>query len=274
MSTPTTAAGHPAPRADCLAASDGGITFDVSGPADLGTVLVLKRRGGKGPADELRLPLTRPGGGAAPRAVLPATAELAEGRWDACTETGEAVQPGIRDLRVLVDRAPGSGPVAVRVPYPTADGRLAVRCWRRAPHAEAGELAFAPEQGAMTVAGLLYGAELGEGPVALARQRSGERVHEVPVTGEGREFGFTLPYEPLVEHPEGAEDAGTGKERLWELWLRPAAGAAPVRISRLLDDVWDKKSIFVYPKQHVAGHTVAPCYTGDNDLCVRVTPEG
>lgn len=274
MSTPTTAAGHPAPRADCLAASDGGITFDVSGPAAFGTVLVLKRRGGKGLADELRLPLEPPGEGSTSRAALPATADLAEGRWDAYTETGEVVQPGVRDLRVLVDQAPASGPVSVRVPYPTADGRLAVRCWRRSPHAEAGELAFAPEQGAMTVTGLLYGAELGEGPVARARLRSGERVHEVPVTGEGRAFGFTLPYGPLVAGPEGSEDAGAGKERLWELWLRPAAGAAPVRISRLMDDVWDKKSIFVYPKQRIAGHTVAPCYTGDNDLCVRVAPAG
>ncbi|GGT41578.1 hypothetical protein GCM10010271_52020 [Streptomyces kurssanovii] len=268
MSTPTTAEEHPAPRADCLAASDGGITFDVSGPAALGTVLVLRRRGGKGAADELRLPLTPPDDGAPARAVLPATAELAEGRWDAYTETGEAVQPGIRDLRVLVDRAPASGPVAVRVPYPTADGRLALRCWRRAPHAEAGELAFALERGAMSVTGVLYGAELGDGPVAQARLRAGERTHEVPVTGEGGAFGFTLPYGPL------AEDAGAGKERLWELWLRPAAGAAPMRISRILDDVWDKKSIFVYPKQRLAGHTVAPCYTGDNDLCVRVTPAG
>lgn len=273
MSASTTGAGHPAPLADCLAGSDGGITFDVFGPA-LGTVLVLKRRGGKGPADELRLPLEPPGEGSAPRALLPATADLAEGRWDAYTDTGEAVRPGIRDLRVIVDRAPASGPVAVRVPYPTADGRLAVRCWRRAPHAEAGELAFAPQQRAMTVTGLLYGAELGEGAVARARMRSGERVHEVPVTGGDRVFGFTLPYELLVTGPEGGEDAGAGKERSWELWLRPAAGAAPVRISRLLDDVWDKKSIFVYPEQRIAAHTVAPCYTGDNDLCVRVTPAG
>jgi hypothetical protein len=271
MSTPTTAERHLAPRADCLAAGDGRITFDVFGPAAVGAVLVLRRRGGKAPADELRLPLTPPGDGTPARAVLPATAELAEGRWDAYTETGEAVQPGIRDVRVLVDQAPASGPVAVRVPYPTADGRLALRCWRRAPHAEAGDLAFAPEQGAMSVTGVLYGAELGDGPVAQARLRAGERMHEVPVTGEGRAFGFTLPYGPLAE---GAEGAGAGKERLWELWLRPAAGAAPMRISRILDDVWDKKSIFVYPKQRIAGHTVAPCYTGDNDLCVRVTPVG
>ncbi|MGW7289466.1 hypothetical protein ACWGH4_28730 [Streptomyces sp. NPDC054847] len=270
MSTPT-AEEHPAPRADCLAASDGGITFDVSGQAASGAVLVLRRRGGKGPADELRLPLKPEGDRAAARAVLPATAELAEGRWDAYTETGRAVLPGIRDLRVLVDRAPASGPVAVHLPYPTADGRLAVRCWRRAPHAEAGELAFAAEQGAMSVTGVLYGAELGEGARAQARLRAGERMHEVPVTGEGRAFGFTLPYGPLAA---GAEDAGAGKERLWELWLRPAAGAAPMRISRILDDVWDKKSIFIYPKQRIAGYTVTPCYTGDNDLCVRVTPAG
>jgi hypothetical protein len=134
----------------------------------------------------------------------------------------------------------------------------------RAPHAEAGAIGLAPEQGAMSVEGVLYGTELGEGAVAEARLNSGGRVHEVPVTGEGRAFGFTLPYAPISDTPPV-------KEQLWELWLRPAKGADGIRISRSLDDVWDKKGIFVYPKQTTAGYRAAPCYTGDNDLCVRLT---
>ncbi|MGX6740397.1 hypothetical protein [Streptomyces xantholiticus] len=263
MSMPMTSTG-PIPRADCLADADGTITFDVAGGAATGTALVLKRRGGKGTADELRLPLTRSGDGAA-RAVLAPSAELAEGRWDVCAESGEALEAGIRDVRAIVDQDPVPGPVVVRVPYPTADGRLAVRCWVRAPHAEAGAIDLAPEQVAMSVEGVLYGAELGEGAVARARLRSGDRVHEVPVTGEGRAFGFTLPFGPLTE--------GAAEEQWWELWLCPAPDAAEVRISRILDDVWDKKSIFVYPKQRTAVGSAAPCYTGDNSLCVRITTE-
>lgn len=265
----STSTGRQTPRADCIADAAGGITFDVAGAGAPDAVLVLKRRGGKGAADELRLPLTPSGDSrdGVSRAVLPSTVELAEGRWDAYTDSGEAVEPGIRDLRALVDQAPETGRITVRIPYPTADGRLAVRCWVRAPHAEAGPIGLTQQQGAMTVEGMLYGAELGEGAVAEARLRSGDRVHEMPVTGEGRAFGFILPYGSLAEQP-------VGKEQLWDLWLRPAADADGIRISRILDDVWDRKGIFVYPKQSTDTFVATPCYTGDNDLCVRLTAAG
>jgi hypothetical protein len=152
----------------------------------------------------------------------------------------------------------------VRVPYPTQDGRLRVRSWLRAPHAEAGDIGLAPERGAMTVEGMLYGVELGEGAVAEARLPAGDRVHTVPVRGEGRAFGFTLTYGPMAEVP-------VAKEQLWELWLRPAADAPGIRISRILDDIWDKRGIFVYPRLATDNFRVAACYTGDNDLCVRLT---
>jgi hypothetical protein len=264
----TTSAERQTPRADCIADTAGGLTFDVAGVGAPDAVLVLRRRGGggKSAADELRLPLT-PSREGASRAVLPSTVYLAEGHWDTYTDSGNAVEPGIRDLRALVDQAPETGRITVRIPYPTANGRLAVRCWVRAPHAEAGPIGLAPEQTAMTVEGVLYGAELGEGAVAEARLRSGDRVHEVPVSGEGRIFGFTLPYGPLAERP-------VAEEQLWELWLRPAADAAGIRISRILDDIWDRRSIFVYPKQSMETCVAAPCYTGDNDLCVRLTAAG
>ncbi|MFJ8648163.1 hypothetical protein ACIRNI_18860 [Streptomyces sp. NPDC093546] len=258
--TPAPVPGEP-PRADCVADAAGGITFDIAVVDTAEPALVLRRRGGTGgPADEARLPLT-PAGAGHLRAVLPSTMELPEGRWD--VYLGErAVEPGIRDLRSLVDRIPDEeGPVAVRIPYPTADGRLAVRSWVRGPHAEAGDLSFG--EGACTVEGTLYGAGLGPGAVAEARL--GERVHRVPTAGEKGAFVFTLPYEPL------AEDRPADGELLWELWLRPDADAEPVRVSRILDDVWDRKSVFVYPAHQAEGYRAAPCYTTDNTLCVRVT---
>ncbi|MFE7776671.1 hypothetical protein ACFU5O_22845 [Streptomyces sp. NPDC057445] len=247
------------PRADCIADSAGGVTFDMAGIAAADAVFVLRRRGGTAPADTLRLPLT-PAGGERARAVLPSTVELAEGHWDACTDDDIAVEPGIRDLRALVDRIPESARVAVRVPYPTADGRLAVRSWVREPHAEAGDIGF--EQGSCTIEGVLYGAALGEGAVAEAR--FGGKVHQLAVTSDGAAFGFTLPYTVLVEAP-------VVKQQMWTLWLRPAEGAEPVRISRILDDVWDRKSIFVYPTHEAGGYRATPCYSNDNDLCVRLT---
>ncbi|MFF8291639.1 hypothetical protein ACF068_20740 [Streptomyces sp. NPDC016309] len=254
-----------APRADCVADSAGGITFDIAVVEAAEPVLVLRRRGGSGPSDEARLPLTPAGegpGGGHVRAVLPSTMELAEGRWDVYLD-GRPVEPGVRDLRALVDRVPdGEGGVSVRLPYPTADGRLVVRSWVRAPHAEAGDVVLG--EGVCTVEGTLYGARAGAGAVVEARL--GGTVHRVPAEAEeGGAFAFTLAYDTLVERPVTAE-------RLWELWLRPAADAEPVRISRLLDDVWDRKNVFVYPVHRGEGYTAAPCYTTDNDLCVRITP--
>ncbi|MEU2181751.1 hypothetical protein [Streptomyces thermolilacinus] len=263
MTGTTGAARHHAPRADCVADSAGGLTFDMAGHEPGGPVepvLLLSRRGAD-PADEVGLPLT-PGGDGRFRAVLPSTVELAEGHWDVSV-AGRPVEPGIRDVRALVDRVPeASGPVRARVPYPTPDGRLAVRGWLRPRHAEAGDLTFG--EGGCTVEVRLYGAEPGEGAVAEARW--GPQVLQVPVVGgEGGAFAFTLPYGVLAEPPPD-------KQRMWQLWLRPSAGAEPVRIARVLDDVWDRRGVFVYPETEGDGFRAAPCYSADNELCVRVVP--
>ncbi|GAA4925766.1 hypothetical protein ACFPM3_09880 [Streptomyces coeruleoprunus] len=248
---------HSAPRADCVADSAGGITFDIAAADVAEPVLVLRLRGSD-PAEETRLPLTPTVEGQC-RAVLPSTVELVEGRWDVYVGD-RAVEPGLRDVRALVDRVPEpEGPVAVRIPYPTAEGRLAVRSWVRAPHAEAGAVGFG--QGTCTVEGRLYGADLG--PDAAAEARLGERVVRLPVDGEKGEFTFTLPYDRLAE-------GGVAKQQMWELWLRPAEGADPVRLARILDDVWDRRNVFVYPEYEGEGYRAAPCYTTDNELCVRL----
>ncbi|WP_406418107.1 FixH family protein [Streptomyces sp. NBC_00873] len=271
--------------ADCIADADGRITFDLlrdrrEGGAS-GAVLLLRLRGTKGRSDraveDVRLPLSPDGDGRL-RAVLPGTAELAEGRWDAWvqqpgTDGETAVAPGIRDLRALVDRTPDPGGavggVVVRIPYPTADGRLAVRCWVRAPHAEAGPITFGPA--AMTVDGTLYGAELGDDACVEARPAGRpERSCRAPVTGRDGSFSFSLPYDPPTAGPVTAP-------QLWELWLLPGgpsgSGTGRIRISRILDDIWDRKKIFVYPPRATTGDILAaPCYSADNDLCLRLEP--
>lgn len=95
----------------------------------------------------------------------------------------------------------------------------------------------------------------------------------MPVTGDGEEgtFAFTLPLDELA-------DGAVTEPRLWTLWLIPGTAedgpAGGVRISRILDDVWDRKKIFVYPGRSTGeGSRATPCYTTDNDLCVRLEPE-
>lgn len=260
-------------RADCAADPAGALTFDLAPTAAPGpeAVLLLRYRGAAGTTVRLPLSSTAPG---RLRAVLPTTTALPEGRWDAYVEEPGSdrtltVVPGLRDLRTLVDRTPDSGTAAIssRVPYPTLDGRLALRSWHRAPHAEAGTLRVGPS--GMSAEGVLYGVGAGEGAVVEARL-PGEptRVHRVPLTaaGEAGGFTFTLPYAPLATEP-------VTEVRLWRLWLIPSAGAKAVRISRILDDIWSRDKTHVYPGRPVADGVLAtPCYTSANDLCVRLDP--
>ncbi|GAA2632774.1 hypothetical protein [Streptomyces axinellae] len=297
--------GQRGPTADCTADIAGGLTFDVrlpTGAGDQDPGLLLRRRPGpSGETEEVRLPLTPvvktadgavtaggPGGGEVVlRAALPSTVRLTEGRWNVFLALeGQAprrLSPGVNDLRSLVDRTPREGRtwLGVRIPYATEHGNLTVRAWLRWPHAEAGSLRVM--DGGMVLRGRLYGA----GITPAARLEAWPRRGEGPpvlaaVTAEGEDFTAALPYPPLADH------------QLWDLWLRPAAGAEAVRVARILDDVPDKKRIFTFPacsltpsppgaaptateddeQSETPGPrgavTAKPYYTLNNDLAVRI----
>lgn len=253
------------PRADCVADSAGGLTFDVSAAGEAaGAHMVLRRRDGH---EEVCLPLT-PAGDGRLRAALPSSVALPEGRWDAYArvDSGEPrrLRLGATDLRSLAARTPSGsrGHVAVRIPYATRQGRLVVRSWLRAPHAEVGELLVG--QGVLTVSGRMYGAGLG--PHARAEihgRHASVPVRRAEVLADRAEFRFKVVYAAL-------------EPGVWDLWLRPAGEAGPaVRVARLLDDVADKKPVFTYPRTRVDAPygpvEAGPYYTRDNDLSVSVT---
>ncbi|MHC0430516.1 hypothetical protein ACX6XY_10040 [Streptomyces sp. O3] len=256
---------------DCVADSAGGLTFDLADPGTTGAAhLLLRLRGGDAddPADEVRLPLT-PAGDGRLRAVLPSSVGLPEGRWDAYAEYGGGVPrrlvPGRSDLRSLVDRVPSGrrGHVAVRIPYATQYGKLTVRAWHRAPHAEAGELLVG--DGELTVRGRVFATTLTADAYVEARARTRPALtHRAEVTRQGPDFTCAVAYRELA-----------GRRGVWDLWLYPAGAAGPgVRIARLLDDVADKKPVLTYPVTRLdTAHgpvEAGPYYTADNDLSVRV----
>ncbi|MGW6909997.1 hypothetical protein [Streptomyces sp. NPDC054940] len=117
MTTPVSQA---APlRADCIADSAGGLTFDVTAAVatEAAAHLVLRHREGH---EEVTLPLT-PATTGRLRAALPSSVALPEGHWDAYAsvteeESDHRLAPGAMDVH----------PSASRVPYETRQGNLSV----------------------------------------------------------------------------------------------------------------------------------------------------
>ncbi|MEU2248334.1 hypothetical protein [Streptomyces sp. NPDC019224] len=212
------------------------------------------------------------------RAVLEAAPALEEGRWDAYVvgaPGGDRVPllPGLRELRTLVSGGGGLGvmPLAVRIPYATKDGRLAVRAWRRAAHAEAGRIVLGGDS--MTVTARLFGARPGEGAVvSLHRRGQGSAPVQIALRAEGdQDFSFTVAYEELLAEA-GGPAAGEAPV-VWDVYVRPATGASRIRVARLLDDIADRKAVFVYPATTLGEVSARPYYTLDNDLSVEITPQ-
>ncbi|MET8825557.1 transferase [Streptomyces sp. NPDC004610] len=274
------------PRAHCTVDADGRMALRITGPtADTASRprLLLRLRPPKGRPERITRVLgLEPGSGPGEwRTTLGPDPALDEGRWDLYLlptpddDSRTRLQPGVRDLRALVTgRTPGTSPtpLAVRVPYVTLDGYLAVRTWLRAAHAEVDRVRVA--DAAMTVHGRVFGTGLGAGAAAVLRRRGkGSPVRETAVTAQDTHaFTFTAAYRDLLE----ASSGGTAGPGVWDVFVRPSADAPLVRAARLLDDVADRKKVFVYPSSSplpdASGDLAArPYYTVDNDLAVEIT---
>ncbi|MCX5397944.1 hypothetical protein [Streptomyces sp. NBC_00102] len=210
------------------------------------------------------------------RAELGSEPALAEGRWDLFVLTSPDAErtpllAGVRDLRALTaGRTPARTPLplAVRVPFTTPDGTLAVRTWLRTAHAEADRIEVSADS--TTVRARLFtagpGTEPGPGAAALLRLRGGAgEVRETALHADGPDgVRFTFTQRQLTDTPDG----GKG---VWDVLVRMRTGARPIRVGRLLDDIADRKKVFVHPAVTLDGLTARTYYTLDNELSVEVT---
>lgn len=259
------------PRTDCAIDTDGRITFRLPTVPAARPQLLLRLRPKKGGPETVRhvLDLAPDHTGTHLHAVLEPDPALAEGRWDVylLPEPGaerRRLRPGLRDLRALVDGhlRDRPAPVAVRIPYATKDGFLALRAWLRTAHAEARTIDVTDR--AMTVTARLHGAGLHEDATVRLRLRGTDTVRCLSprIDDDAQGFSFTAGPEDLA-----ADDGGA--DRIWDAFVRPAADAAPVRIGRLFDDVADRKHVYVYPAVTRDGSSLRPYYTVDNDLAIE-----
>ncbi|WSM30696.1 hypothetical protein OG776_05260 [Streptomyces sp. NBC_01689] len=263
-------ANHTEPRAGCTVDAGGRITFGLRPTSVPRPQLLLRLRPKKGQPEEVTHLLdVEAGDDGRLIAVLPAGLTLCEGRWDAYVlrePDGQRVRvrPGARDLRALVDGSSRdrSSPIAVRVPYVTKDGYLAVRSWLRTVHAEVERIQAADHS--MTVTARLHGRSLRRGAAVRLRLRgtSTARTLEPEVEDDRRGFSFTV---GSSEPVDVGRDSG-----VWDVFVQAEENAPLARIGRLLDDVADRKEIFVYPSITLGATQVRPYYTVDNDLSLEV----
>ncbi|TLQ45947.1 glycosyltransferase family 4 protein [Streptomyces marianii] len=240
------------PLVDCAAEENGDVTVTLLGERAGRSDLVCVHPDAAVP--DRVFPLNASG-----RAVIPADAGLTEGVWTCHIDPPAAgtvredasgrprLVPRSVDQRGAMraaDRVRPGEPVHTLVPY-VRHGGLALRSWARPAHAESGEITVGSRR--ITVSGRLLGQvrPVGE-PVLLLRRRGADSCElEFPGTRVGADgFRCAIPLAaPVAVHASDHD--------VWDLWLLPAPGAAPVRIGRVLDDVAEKGSVFPYPSVEV-----------------------
>ncbi|MCX4509104.1 glycosyltransferase family 4 protein [Streptomyces sp. NBC_01619] len=237
---PSPAAGDP--RVDCVAEESGALTVTLLGEQTGETVLVCAHPDPAAP--DRVFPFDASG-----RATVPADADLAEGIWTchAVPQGYDGERPPLATravdqrgaMRAAARVRPGV-PVRALVPY-VRQGGLTLRSWVRPVHAESGDVNITARH--LTISGRLLGeAQLTADPVLLLRRRGKDTgALEFPGARVGADgFRCTVPLAAPAKVQASAHD-------VWDLWLRPAAGAEPVRIGRFLDDVVEKGTVFPYP---------------------------
>ncbi|GAB2948180.1 glycosyltransferase family 4 protein [Streptomyces heilongjiangensis] len=292
------------PRADCRVDARRDVRVAVGWPDASGQdlVLVLRHRHGD---DELRVPLERE----APEREAPEqeTPEhetpdapasrwtallrlgrppLAEGRWDLYAErAGDGVRRRLRaglveQRNLLTSEFTGAGPVAWWIPYTTKDGYLALRTFHRTAHAEVTALPVG--EGSSAVEGVLHGAALGAGAALVGVARGGQAADfEAPVECTGGRLPDGHPCHGRLFHgrvPSPPEPAAPGKV-IWDLFLRPATDAEPIRLGRLFGDIVNRRDTDTYPEVTLptppgGSVRVRFFFTVTNDLAVSVSRPG
>jgi len=183
-------------------------------------------------------------------------------------ESGEERLPASADARLApASLVPVDGSLYRVRPYLRQQGYLSLALKPVDPHAEVVQVIV--EDAAVTVEGLLPEADTRSSEQArlVARQRRTESEINAPVTIEGGRFSARLELSELVDESDQTD--------VWDLRL-DVPGAGALRLGAHLDDVRNKKEVFVYPARTLSRgdveRRVRPYYTVENNLSIRSKP--
>jgi len=221
----------------------------------------------------LSLESGRPPAGFAAVATIPGLADATPERsvWDAYVAV--ASRGAGAEERLAASAEARLAPTAIlsvdgslyRVrPYLTANRNLSLAVWTLEPHAEVVEVRV--EEASVVIDGLLpaNGAATYKGTCLVAQQRQTESEVTAPVTVEGARFCARIELSELID---AGEEGG-----IWDLRL-DAPGGGAFRIGAHLDDVRNKKDVFVYPARQLsrgdAEWRLRPYFTVENNLSIR-----
>ena len=195
-----------------------------------------------------------------------------EGRWNLQVHRSGHVsrlRPGPLDTRVLAGARTTGGADAelapVALPYATRDGYLAIRTWVRPRHAECTALTLVDDRLEIHVAA--RGFTLGP-DACLEVHRRGPRpsVSSTAIGSDDSRYGSArVDLRLLVQHRLTRHDD-------WDVWVRPGPDQELLRVARILDDVVDRKGVYVQPLLTFASDDELPWVEEDPVSTVRVRP--
>ncbi|MET8326677.1 glycosyltransferase [Streptomyces sp. NPDC005181] len=234
-------------RATTQVDSEGSVRVDVGElPEGVhGAEVVCRLTGGAGHA-ERRFEIAPEG-----TALVPWRAGLPEGVWELSLRTSAGYEVpltmggldcDVRDLlNVPLPRENGAPALELLLPHRDENGRLRIRSVVRDSHVEVDALAV--DTRTVEVEAAYWGGGLGRGATLEAVHRQdGERVLTFPVSAaDGLRVRARVDCHLLVREHQGPE-------QIWDVWLRPAQGAARVQVGKLATDVLRPIGVFTFPR--------------------------
>jgi glycosyltransferase involved in cell wall biosynthesis len=238
------------------------------------THLVFQARGTEPGRKVVRLRLT----GGRPHRTTPHWAAafaaeaplLDEGRWDLVLQDSLGrryrLRAGRLDIRGLLGGSAETLPFIRNVPYPTADGFLAVAAWQRARHAETDQIWYGGET--VTVTGRLVAETFGDRVPQLRLIRRGDKSGVLTIAGTssgGADFSADVPLHRLAA-------LRLRRQEKWDAEVITGDEAGSIPLARLMDDVVERKRTYCYPPVRVDDDVPPDRYDESPASAVWITP--